>query len=247
MTTDTHVPVVQAERNALCDSLLALGPDAPTLCDPWRTRDLAAHLVLREHQPFLATGIWFAPLEGRMERGQAAIAAGDYPALVEKVRSGPPWWSPTHLDKVDALLNTTELVVHHEDALRGDGAVGPRREVPERTARAVLMRTAAVGVADVPPRAGCRCGWSRRAPSRSPPGKGDARRHRDRRARSSCCCSPTAGCAWRPSSSRGRRRTSRPCGTRASASPEAPVAAELRRRHGDGGDAPRGRELPRRA
>jgi len=124
MTPDTHVPVVQAERNALCD--------------PWRTRDLAAHLVLREHRPDLASGIWFAPLEGHMERGQAALAAGDYTALVEKVRSGPPRWSPTHFARVDALFNTTELVIHHEDALRGDGAVGPRREVPERTSRATL-------------------------------------------------------------------------------------------------------------
>ena len=138
MTPDTHVPVVQAERNALCDSLLALGPDAPTLCDPWRTRDLAAHLVLREHRPDLASGIWFALLEGHMERGQAALAAGDYTALVERVRSGPPRWSPTHFARVDALFNTTELVIHHEDALRGDGAVGPRREVPERTSRATL-------------------------------------------------------------------------------------------------------------
>ena len=138
MTPDPHVPVVQAERNALCDSLLALGPDAPTLCDPWRTRDLAAHLVLREHRPDLASGIWFAPLEGHMERGQAALAAGDYTALVERVRSGPPRWSPTHFARVDALFNTTELVIHHEDALRGDGAVGPRREVPERTSRATL-------------------------------------------------------------------------------------------------------------
>ena len=138
MTPDTHVPVVQAERNALCDSLLALGPDAPTLCDPWRTRDLAAHLVLREHRPDLASGIWFAPLEGHMERGQAALAAGVYTALVERVRSGPPRWSPTHFARVDALFNTTELVIHHEDALRGDGAVGPRREVPERTSRATL-------------------------------------------------------------------------------------------------------------
>jgi uncharacterized protein (TIGR03085 family) len=131
--------VVQAERQALSDTLLELGPDAPTLCDPWRTRDLAAHLVLREHKPFLATGIWFAPLQGRMERGQSSIAAGSYPALVEKVRSGPPKWAPTHLGRVDALLNTTELVIHHEDALRGDGAVGPRREVPERTQRAVMV------------------------------------------------------------------------------------------------------------
>jgi uncharacterized protein (TIGR03085 family) len=161
MTTDERLPVVQAERQALSDTLLELGPDAPTLCDPWRTRDLAAHLVLREHKPFLATGIWFAPLQGRMERGQSSIAAGSYPALVEKVRSGPPKWAPTHLGRVDALLNTTELVIHHEDALRGDRAVGPRREVPERTQRAVMValkrsaslmfRRAGVGVRLVAP------------------------------------------------------------------------------------------------
>jgi uncharacterized protein (TIGR03085 family) len=139
MTTDPHVPVVQAERDALCDSLLALGPDAPTLCDPWRTRDLAAHLLLRENKPVLATGIWLALMEGPMQRGQAKLAAGDYTALVERVRSGPPRWAPTRIDKVDALLNTGELVIHHEDALRGDGAVGPRREVPERTQRAVMV------------------------------------------------------------------------------------------------------------
>ena len=139
MTTDAHVPVVQAERSALSDSLLTLGPDAPTLCDPWRARDLAAHLVLREHRPFLATGIWFAPLHDRMERGQASIAAQGYPALVEQVRSGPPWWAPTRLDAVDAVLNTTELVIHHEDVLRGDGRPGPRREVPARTGRAVMV------------------------------------------------------------------------------------------------------------
>ncbi len=161
MTTDNHVPVVRAERHALCDSLIELGPDAPTLCSPWLTRDLAAHLVLRERRPDLASGIWFGPLEGRMERGQAAMAAGDYPALVEKVRSGPPWWSPARIDRVDALVNTIELVIHHEDALRGDGAVGPRREVPDRTARAVhaslrssaklMFRRSPVGVRLVAP------------------------------------------------------------------------------------------------
>ena len=138
MTTDARTPVVQAERHALCDTFLELGPDAPTLCDPWRTRDLAAHLVVRERRPDLAAGIWIPPLAGRAERGQAAIAAGDWPALVETIRTGPPRWSPTRIDRVDAMVNTVELVVHHEDVLRGDGLLGPRRDVPERTARAVL-------------------------------------------------------------------------------------------------------------
>ena len=138
MTIDARTPVVRAERQALCDTFLELGPDAPTLCDPWRTRDLAAHLVVRERRPDAAAGIWVPVLAGHTEREQSRIAQGDWPRLVETIRSGPPWWSPARLDRVDAIINTVELVIHHEDALRGDGAVGPRREVPERTGRAVL-------------------------------------------------------------------------------------------------------------
>lgn len=161
MTTDVRLPVVRAERQALCDTFLELGPDAPTLCDPWRTRDLAAHLVVRERRPDLALGIWVSALAGRSERGQAAIAAGDWATLVETIRTGPPWWSAARVPRIDAIFNTVELVVHHEDALRGDGRVGPRREVPERTARAVaaalrksaslMFRRSEVGVLLVPP------------------------------------------------------------------------------------------------
>lgn len=138
MTITSRLPVARAERHALCDTFLELGPEAPTLCSPWLTRDLAAHLVLRERRPDLAAGMWVGPLKGHLERGQAEIAGGDWPALVETVRTGPPWWTPMHFAKVDAWVNTSEFVVHHEDVLRGDGAVGPRREVPERTSRAVL-------------------------------------------------------------------------------------------------------------
>ena len=40
--------LAQTERQALCDSLLAAGPDAPTLSGSWTAADLAAHLVIRE-------------------------------------------------------------------------------------------------------------------------------------------------------------------------------------------------------
>ena len=161
MTTDAQVPVARAERLALCDTFVELGPDAPTLCDPWRTRDLAAHLVIRERRPDAALGIWLPALAGRTERVQTRIAQGDWERLVDTIRTGPPRWSPARLDRVDAIFNTVELVVHHEDALRGDGAVGPRREVPQRTARAVvaslrksaslMLRRSPVGVRLVAP------------------------------------------------------------------------------------------------
>ena len=174
MTTDTHVPVVRAERTP-CATPCSTSAPTPRPC---ATRGAPATSPptssLRERRPDLASGIWFAPLEGRMERGQAAMAAGDYPALVEKVRSGPPWWSPMHLARVDALVNTAELVIHHEDALRGDGAVGPRREVPERTARGRPGGAAHVGLADVPPRAGR--GAARRPRRGADHGRAGARR-----------------------------------------------------------------------
>lgn len=42
-----------AERAHLSDLLGELGPETPTLLAPWTTRDIAAHLVLRERD-FLA-------------------------------------------------------------------------------------------------------------------------------------------------------------------------------------------------
>ncbi|HEX6918037.1 MAG TPA: TIGR03085 family metal-binding protein, partial [Phycicoccus sp.] len=161
MTTDTPATVARAERYDLCDTLLEVGPDAPTLCDPWRARDLAAHLVVRERRPDLAAGLVVPALAGRLERAQAEVAHGDWQSLVRTVRTGPPRWSPTRIDALDGLVNTVEMIVHHEDVLRGDGALGPRREVPDRTARAafaavrksagMLFRRSPVGVRLVAP------------------------------------------------------------------------------------------------
>lgn len=73
--------------------MLAVGPDAPTLCDPWRARDLAAHLIIRETRPDLAAGMFVPRLGARLERAQDELAATDFAELVERVRSGPPRWS----------------------------------------------------------------------------------------------------------------------------------------------------------
>ena len=51
----THVAHLERER--FCDALELAGPVAPTLCEGWLTRDLAAHVVLRERRPDLAAGI----------------------------------------------------------------------------------------------------------------------------------------------------------------------------------------------
>jgi uncharacterized protein (TIGR03085 family) len=131
----THL--AQLERDALCDTFVATGPDAPTLCSPWTTADLAAHLVVRERRPDLAPGIWLPPLASRLESGMEDYAAKPWPELVELVRSGPPKWSPAQFAGVDDAFNFIEYFIHHEDVLRGDEGVGPRRELTARESRAL--------------------------------------------------------------------------------------------------------------
>jgi uncharacterized protein (TIGR03085 family) len=116
----------RAEREALADLLLASGPDAPTINPGWATRDLAAHLVLRDRRPDAAAGIALRPLRGYGERVRRALASRPYPELVKAVRS-PPWWSPVSNPVVDALANTVEFFVHHEDVRRAKPGWQPRQ------------------------------------------------------------------------------------------------------------------------
>lgn len=121
----------QTERAALCDLLLEVGPDAPTLCDGWTTRDLAAHLAVRERRPDGAIGIVASPLHRYSERVRLAEAQRGWPELVRRVRNGPPRWSPTRVDAIDRLANTTEFFVHHEDVRRAQPVWQPRDLEPE--------------------------------------------------------------------------------------------------------------------
>lgn len=111
----------QLERQALCDLLTEVGPEAPTLCEGWRTADLAAHLVLRERRPDAAVGILVPALAGRTDRVQRRIRdATPWPDLVRRVRSGPP----APLRPFDELMNTVEYFIHHEDVRRAGGEQG---------------------------------------------------------------------------------------------------------------------------
>jgi len=118
-----------AERAALAADLLRLGPDAPTLDQPWRARDLAAHLVLRERRPDAAAGIALAAVAPWTRRVQVRLADLPYPELVDRFRSGPPAWSPVRRPKVDEAANLLEFLVHHEDLLRAQPGWVPR-ELP---------------------------------------------------------------------------------------------------------------------
>jgi uncharacterized protein (TIGR03085 family) len=118
--------MARTERTALCDAALQVGEDQPTLCGEWTVKDLVVHLLVRERSP-AAAGIVLSPLARLTDLESRRYAARDFPVLVEKLRHGPPRWSPYAVPKLDATLNTLEYFVHHEDIRRAQPDWEPRR------------------------------------------------------------------------------------------------------------------------
>ena len=129
----------RAERATLCDLLAELGPDAPTLCTGWRTRDLAAHLIVRERRVDAAPGILLRPIAGHLARVQADYARRPYPQLVEELRHPPRWAVLSAIPLLDKVVNTQEYFIHTEDVRRAQPQWAPR-PVPDGLAQALWQR-----------------------------------------------------------------------------------------------------------
>lgn len=135
------------ERLLLADLLEASGPDAPTLCEGWNTRDLAAHVVVRERRPDAAGGTLIKQLAPRLDRVMTEFTEKPYEELIQLIRTGPPRFSPFSLKQIDEAANTVEFYVHTEDVRRAKPDWTPRELDPvfqdalwsrlERTARLV--------------------------------------------------------------------------------------------------------------
>lgn len=121
-----EVPLDARERRELCELLLGLGPSAPTLLDGWTTHDLAAHLVLREHDAVAGPCLVLPGPFGRFaERRRVSLARRrEFSSLVARVRGGPPFGF-FRLGWVRSLANLNEFFIHHEDVRRANG-LGPR-------------------------------------------------------------------------------------------------------------------------
>ncbi|MEE2031057.1 TIGR03085 family metal-binding protein [Rhodococcus chondri] len=116
--------LARSERHALVRTMSEVGPDAPTLCGDWTTRDLAAHLLVRERRVDTMPGIMIPPLAAHTERVRRDATDRQWAHLLADIESGPPKWSPLYL--LDSVANAAEMFVHHEDVRRGTPGWEPR-------------------------------------------------------------------------------------------------------------------------
>lgn len=126
----TSSALVTSERTALLDALAAAGPSAPTLCEGWETRHLAAHLLLRESKPTLAAGVVGGPLETRTERHTNQLAGeltgnSRYEKAIRDFEELPGYLHMrTRFPGLDEAMNLVEYFVHTEDVRRASLADG---------------------------------------------------------------------------------------------------------------------------
>ena len=209
------LPPQQAERAALCDLFLKVGPEAPTLCEGWATYDLAAHLVIRERKPLSGPGLVMGGAAARLTARILARAKErhSYAELVALVRRGPP----AVLAPFDKAMNLTEFFVHHEDVRRGAGDNTPRIgaegaqiedalwHMLRRGGKFMTRSVKDIGIDLVRPERG-----------RHPRPSGSPRCHRHRRRPARSCCCSRAGAPPRRWSSEEHRRPSKRCAPPAS-------------------------------
>jgi len=129
MSVATTAELAQAERASLCDLLLEVGPDAPTLCGGWTAAHMAAHLVLRERRPDVGLGLVLpGPFARHTARATQRAAEGvPFERLVARIRSGPP----RLIRRFDGPMNIVEFFVHLEDVRRAIDSWTPRTGVDE--------------------------------------------------------------------------------------------------------------------
>ncbi|HSK96017.1 MAG TPA: maleylpyruvate isomerase family mycothiol-dependent enzyme [Euzebyales bacterium] len=143
--------LVHRQRQGLCDMLADLTPEqwaAPTLCAGWDAADVAAHLIVREREPWTAPGL---VVGGRLAKltaqRYAAWKARGHRRLVQALRSGPPW-------PLSGVLGDSQAVedwIHEQDIRRGGAGLptpepdAPLAEALWRAVRRIGARTLAVG------------------------------------------------------------------------------------------------------
>ena len=121
----------KSERSGICQTLRQLGPDQPTLCQGWTTKDLLVHLIVRENRPDAAVGLFIPFLSSYTESISKKYKEKTFEELITLFENVPKSPSPFSLPKVDEIANTFEFLVHHEDILRAQSNYQPRKLTDE--------------------------------------------------------------------------------------------------------------------
>lgn len=124
-----------AERAALADTLLEVGPDAPTLCQGWDAYDLAAHLWVRENRVVNSLLVMIDPRRTEEQLLRVAKQQNSFPRLVSLLREGPTGASPFRIPGADRLANSTEFFIHHEDVRRAGPSPMPPRPLDDEATK----------------------------------------------------------------------------------------------------------------
>ena len=126
------------ERLLLADLLETAGPDAPTCARAGQTRDLAAHVVVRERRPDAAGGIVLGALSGPSGAGAGGIRR----QAVRGADPADPYGTAADvayaLKQIDEAANTVEFYVHAEDVRRAQPDWTPRELDQVFAGRAVV-------------------------------------------------------------------------------------------------------------
>lgn len=111
---------VHRRRRELCDLLAGLTTtqwSAETLCAGWDAGDIAAHLIVREREPWTGPGLVLGgPLAALTDVRRRAWKARGRGVLLATLRSGPPW------PLTAGPLAPTQIVedwIHEQDVRRG--------------------------------------------------------------------------------------------------------------------------------
>lgn len=111
--------LVRTRRDELCATLADLDDDqwrAETLCAGWDAGDIAAHLIVREREPWTAPGLVLGgPLGAVTDRRRDVWRARGRTTLVRTLAAGPPW-------PLSGPLGATQIVedwIHEQDVRRG--------------------------------------------------------------------------------------------------------------------------------
>jgi uncharacterized protein (TIGR03085 family) len=138
----------RVERAELLETFRRAGPGAPTLCEEWPVRTLAAHLVVSEQYAGLPLVVSYPlwrivsartgealrnRITGPMLRNMARAEERGFDWLLRRLEAGPP--RPFAVRMI-AEVRLLEEWIHHEDVRRANGGE-PRAENPLLAARLV--------------------------------------------------------------------------------------------------------------